>query len=95
MLLTDVERARFSKRMKIAIGVNPQLGRRVISRCELLARVTKRFVGRATMIMLRLWRLATDDRKWVRVSEREISTDMYEYLHIEVWIYISKLHIAM
>jgi hypothetical protein len=40
MLLTDVERASFSKRMKIAIGVKPQLGGRVISRCELLARVT-------------------------------------------------------
>ena len=40
MLLTDVERASFSKRMKIAIGVKPELGGRVISRCELLARVT-------------------------------------------------------
>jgi hypothetical protein len=42
MLLTDVEGASFTKRMKISIGVEPKLGRCVISRREFLARITNR-----------------------------------------------------
>ena len=44
---------------------------------QLLERVTKRFVGRAAMITLRLWRLATDDRKWVRVCQTYMPIHTY------------------
>ena len=40
MLLTDIERPGFAKRMKVTVCVQTQLGGRVKPRRELLARIT-------------------------------------------------------